>query len=112
MGEIADMMLDGTLCEGCGKFIGSDVGYPQYCSEACARDRGADSAAVHTGSPSAIWQRNNPSERRQSFTRRGYRGKRKAPRDTPCTICGKLCRGQEGMELHRRMKHGEHRDDG
>ena len=41
MGEIADMMLDGTLCEGCGEYIGSDAGYPQYCSDECAADRGA-----------------------------------------------------------------------
>jgi len=34
MGEIADMMLDGTLCEGCGEFLNNDgPGYPCYCSE-------------------------------------------------------------------------------
>ena len=38
MGEIADMMLDGTLCEGCGTYLGDETGYPGYCS-ACARDR-------------------------------------------------------------------------
>lgn len=32
MGEIAEMMLDGTLCEGCGEFLGDPVGYPRYCS--------------------------------------------------------------------------------
>lgn len=32
MGDIADMMLDGTLCEGCGVYLGSGNGYPQYCS--------------------------------------------------------------------------------
>jgi len=31
MGEIADMMLDGTMCECCGVFIGRAVGYPRYC---------------------------------------------------------------------------------
>ena len=31
-GEIADMMLDGTLCEGCGEYMGGDVGYPRRCS--------------------------------------------------------------------------------
>lgn len=41
-GEIAEMMLDGTLCECCGEYIGDgDSGYPRYCSEQCARDRGA-----------------------------------------------------------------------
>ena len=42
MGEIAEMMLDGTLCEGCGEFIGNGYGFPQYCSDECAEGRGAD----------------------------------------------------------------------
>ena len=41
MGEIAEMMLDGTLCECCGEYIGQNLGYPGYCSAECARDRGA-----------------------------------------------------------------------
>jgi len=44
VGEYAEMMLDGTLCECCGTFIdfeGGD-GFPRYCSTQCARDRGAD----------------------------------------------------------------------
>lgn len=36
MGDIADMMLDGTLCEGCGEFLNEDPpGFPSYC-EGCA----------------------------------------------------------------------------
>jgi hypothetical protein len=42
MGEIAEMMLDGTLCECCGEFIeGDGEGFPRYCSAKCAGDRGA-----------------------------------------------------------------------
>ena len=40
MGEIADMMLDGTMCQGCGVWLhdGADgPGYPGYC-RSCARD--------------------------------------------------------------------------
>lgn len=37
MGEIADMMLDGTLCEGCGVFIGTGAGYPVRCED-CGGD--------------------------------------------------------------------------
>lgn len=37
MGEVADMMLDGTLCEGCGVYIGADYG-PSYCRD-CASER-------------------------------------------------------------------------
>lgn len=35
MGEIADMMLDGTMCQGCGEWLndGEDgPGYPGYCA--------------------------------------------------------------------------------
>ena len=46
MGEIADMMLDGTLCECCGEYIGEDSGYPGYCSEECAKNRGASKEQV------------------------------------------------------------------
>lgn len=42
MGEIAEAMLLGLLCECCGMLIdGEEPGYPRYCSEECAHDRGA-----------------------------------------------------------------------
>ena len=31
MGEVAEMMLDGTLCQQCGEYIGDAVGYPRTC---------------------------------------------------------------------------------
>ena len=41
MGEIAEMMLDGTLCEGCGVFLNAEpTGYPCYCNS-CAGERKA-----------------------------------------------------------------------
>ena len=33
MGEIADMMLDGTLCFCCGVFIGTDNGFATTCAD-------------------------------------------------------------------------------
>lgn len=33
MGEIAEMMLDGTLCSQCGSYLGVDAGYPVSCCE-------------------------------------------------------------------------------
>lgn len=55
MGEIAEMMLDGTLCQGCGVYLDDEsFGVPRYCSE-CARqnevaeiDRGARELAAAT----------------------------------------------------------------
>ena len=40
MGEIAEMMLDGTLCAGCGAALvhgpeDEPCGYPDYCSARC-----------------------------------------------------------------------------
>lgn len=32
MGEIADLMLDGTLCAQCGVYLGQEYGMPMYCS--------------------------------------------------------------------------------
>lgn len=37
MGDIAEMMLDGTLCEGCGTYLGRVDGFPQRC-RSCAKD--------------------------------------------------------------------------
>ncbi len=42
MGEIAEMMLDGTLCEGCGVYLDGDgEGIPRRC-EACVDDGPSD----------------------------------------------------------------------
>lgn len=37
MGEISEMILDGTLCQGCGAYLGEGDGYPANCPS-CARD--------------------------------------------------------------------------
>ena len=41
MGEISDMMLDGTLCQYCGVLLieegGEEAGYPQSC-EGCEEE--------------------------------------------------------------------------
>ena len=40
MGEIADLMLEGDLCEGCGCEMGPGDGYPRRC-RACAKEHAA-----------------------------------------------------------------------
>jgi len=37
MGDVADMMLDGTLCQGCGEYLGDGEGCPMFC-ESCSKD--------------------------------------------------------------------------
>jgi len=50
MGEIAEMMLGGVLCEGCGGALDCDeceeTGIPAYYSLECAKNRGADREQV------------------------------------------------------------------
>jgi hypothetical protein len=39
MGEIANTMIEGTICATCGVFLDGDTpGYPRYCSEECEPD--------------------------------------------------------------------------
>lgn len=50
MGDIADMMIDGTCCECCGEYMGSEgEGYARYCSEQCAANRGVSYGRLDTG---------------------------------------------------------------
>ena len=83
MGEIADMMLNGLMCEGCGVFMDDfeETGYPRYCSEQCARDRGMIcEAAPRTQQPSS-----------KKFA---------------CPECGKRFRKDFAVADHRRAAHG------
>lgn len=55
MGEIAEMMLDGTMCEGCGEFMdigGEPPGYPQRCA-ACGEEPD-DSQPVNYKPPKTV----------------------------------------------------------
>lgn len=38
MGEVADMMIDGEMCQYCGDFIGDAVGYPRSCDDCASED--------------------------------------------------------------------------
>lgn len=90
MGEIADAMLNGELCEGCGVFIpGEAEGIPRYCSVQCAKDRGASVDQVIESAPkpkSGLWK---PSPKKPK---------------TQCTICKKWVK-KIGMENHLKDAH-------
>lgn len=76
MGDIADMMLDGTLCEGCGVYLeGESFGVPRYCSDCYphAVQRTFDKVA--------------PSKKER------------------CPDCGKRVKAV-GLKDHQRAKHG------
>ena len=79
MGEIADMMLDGTLCEGCGEYIGSSPGFPRLCS-------GCQRASRSVGTPYFPAPRN--------------------PAKVACEACGRHVKAA-GLVDHMRDKHGQ-----
>lgn len=37
MGDMAEMMIDGTMCSVCGVYIGSDNDFPTMCDD-CEKD--------------------------------------------------------------------------
>ena len=77
MGDIADMMLDGTLDCVTGEYLGEGDGYPR------TRERGHGWSDVFP---------------------KGTHGGRK-PRDTKCPDCGKMMRGEEGLRTHAKAVH-------
>jgi hypothetical protein len=98
MGEIAEMMLDGTLCEACGDFIGSDAGFPQYCSPSCAAGRGMAYA------PPAQRSKPTPSARRHERHDRALRNAGK-PKPFKCSKCTRRFRTEHGLAHHKSDKH-------
>lgn len=55
MGDIADMMLEGILCAGCGVYMGGDNdGIPRYCSDCrCYEKRAKHSGKAKSAGPVA-----------------------------------------------------------
>lgn len=83
MGDIADMMLDGTLCEGCGVYMpGEGQGVPRRCRDCrpIKAERKADNIAR--------------SQAEQA-----------AAKKHPCPTCGRKLR-MVGMADHMRDAHG------
>lgn len=76
MGDIAEMMLDGTLCAECGQFLGGEgEGFPRYCT-CCKRGRGS---LGHFRARAAV--------------------------KVKCPTCGKLVK-KAGLTDHQRDAHG------
>jgi len=100
MGEVAEMMLDGTLCEGCGVYLGiEDAGFPCLC-ESCASERREDGSTVRDtglGAFQDVTPAGNRFEDALGDLRRSER--------IPCPECGKRV-ARCGLEDHRAAKHG------
>lgn len=83
MGEIAEMMLDGCMCQWCGDFLGDGDGFPVVCIS-CQHENGVNAF----GEP-----------------------RKKKPRPAPkkdktlvCS-CGRRFREQASMAQHAQAKH-------
>lgn len=89
MGDIAEMMLDGTLCEGCGVYLGGVAqGIPRRCYDC----------------------RPTKDERKAANIAR-HEAQQARAKKAPCPTCGKRVR-LVGMADHQRDVHGVAPGDG
>lgn len=100
MGEVAEMMLEGFLCEGCGEVMGDmetgeGQGFPGLCA-ACQADVGDD--VVYSLPP----PNSNPVRVRQQNE---ALLKIPAPSAHRCTQCNRRFATEAGLRDHKRMKH-------
>lgn len=87
MGEIAEMMLDGTLCQCCGEYLGSDGGYPMFCAS-CGGDDEMEDMPVRK--------------------KKSHKPNPDAPKIWGCTGCKKMFRKKADAQAHYdAVKHGE-----
>lgn len=83
MGEVAEMMLDGTLCEGCGVFLNQvGPGYPCLCSD-CGAENKANKKTANINA-------HNESQAAQ--------------KKVPCPTCGRRVK-VAGLSDHMRDSH-------
>lgn len=76
MGEIAEMMLDGTLCSQCGEYLGTDNGFASLCG-GCADDAWGD-----------------------------YEPEPTAEKPCKCSNCSRSFGDAQALAQHMRDKHG------
>lgn len=85
MGEVAEMMLDGTLCEGCGVFLNEAApGYPRTCRE-CGAERKSEGKSENVAA---------------------HQARQAAQKKVPCPTCGRRVKSV-GLADHVRDSHSE-----
>ena len=85
MGDVAEAMLDGTLCACCGDLLCADTGYPVYCP-GCA-------PSMHQ-QPKGVY-----------ITRTRPRGPASKPKPCVCLSCGKPFASKAARRAHNRAMH-------
>jgi hypothetical protein len=83
MGEIADAMLDGTFCQYCGEYLGSDNGYPTSCGCCADEDEDEDEDVPH------YYKKRQQSKKR----------------NRKCPLCDAWFASEQGIMNHLRVKH-------
>lgn len=98
MGEYAEMMLEGIVCEGCGEFMGGgSPGYPRRC-------RGCGPAITLVGALKRSLVP-NPHARKAARHNRERHEAAKTRKQFECGECRRLFRTSEGMQQHAKDKH-------
>ena len=83
MGEVAEMMLDGTLCQGCGVFLNEDApGYASSCGGCAAEHKKA----------------------KKADNLRAHHKQHAAQKKVPCPTCGRRVKSA-GLADHVRDSH-------
>lgn len=88
MGEIADAMLEGQMCQWCGEVLGDGDGFPVVCP-GCQRQHGVDQHG------------NKPGEEPEPIN------VPKDPKTIPCPVsgCKRVFRDAHAVGQHVRDKH-------
>ena len=86
MGEIAEMMLDGTMCQVCGEFMGDSAGYPVTCA-GCQPDGDEILDAVCR----TVIAKKTAGQKRRRYN---------------CVACSRGFRTVDALNQHDRDKHG------
>lgn len=98
MGEYAEMMLEGIVCEGCGEFMGGGApGYPRRC-RGCQPPITLLGALKRSLAP-------NPHARKAERHNRERHIAAKTRKPFECGHCQRLFHTEQGRAQHMRDKH-------
>ena len=86
MGEIADLVIDGEICQECHRPLAFASGYPLTCEDCKRHGLGSDTPAIR-------------------------RGRLKPVKNHECKICGKRFKKLIGLNAHHRDVHEANRKE-
>jgi hypothetical protein len=106
MGDIADMMLDGTLCEGCGEFLDENPpGYPRRCIGCGGSNPISPRQALKRPLGTPLWTKTPKAERAAKHNRERRERARLAGKPFECSRCHRLFCTEGGLKQHSKDVH-------